>query len=292
VLPGITRTNSGSITTSSNGQVIQNLNVTGKITVQHSNVSILNVKVTVTSNQGPAISNIGAGPGITGLLIQDVEIDGSANAGTSAQGASAIDFYNYTVRRVNIHDFGEGPGCDSNSLIVDSYFHDFIDASASGAHQDGIQCEGGDGVTVRHNTIIGLYRVSGNGFTNAPITFGGDTFNDIAEYNLLGGGNKSIYTGPGTNSTTGYYRHNRFTTVLYPAAFNGVYGSGPTYPGNWPNSFAHLPCDNVWYDGAQQGQPADGSGSSGPASCSGISPEPNPIALAQSSWSMLLRGMK
>src|SRR3954466_3550073 len=65
VLPGVARTNSGSMTTSSNGQVIENLNVNGTITVRHSNVTIRNVKV--TNPGGVAITNIGCGTACTHL---------------------------------------------------------------------------------------------------------------------------------------------------------------------------------------------------------------------------------
>src|SRR4051812_10728163 len=73
VLPGVTRTSSGSITTTSAGQVIQNLNVSGRITVNHDNVTIRNVKITNPS--GVAITNISSQS--KNLLIEDVELDGT-----------------------------------------------------------------------------------------------------------------------------------------------------------------------------------------------------------------------
>lgn len=242
VLPGITRTNSGSITTSTAGQVIQNLNVTGRITVNHNNVTIRNVKI--TNPGGLAITN-GCGSGRTGTLIEDVELDGTGNS----TGASAVDCVNYTLRRANIHHFGEGPGGGNGILIEDSYLHDFTDQSASGAHQDGMQFESDDNNMVRHNTIL-MNRPNGH-VLNAAIVFGGNTLNNTAEYNLVGGGGYTLYQG----QAGGTFRHNRFTAVLVPAGYFGpVYANavGPWSP--------EAPCDNLWADGPNVGQVVAGGG--------------------------------
>jgi hypothetical protein len=248
VLPGVTRTNSGSITTTSNGQVIQNLNVNGPIVVRHSNVTIRNVKV--TNPGGVAISNIGCGGSCTNLLIEDVDLDGSGNT----SGASAVDFDNYTLRRANIHQYGEGPGCGVNNVMEDNYMHDFTSFVAQGAHQDAIQCEDGNNNTVRHNTL--LMNVNGG---NSAIVFGGNSTNNTAEYNLVGGGGYTLYQG----QAGGTFRHNRWTATP-PEQFGPIYNAnldGPWTP--------EAPCDNLWIDGPNAGKAvADG----GPVSCSGTPP--------------------
>jgi hypothetical protein len=242
VLPNVARTNSGSITTSYDGQVIANLNVNGRITVNHNNVTIRNVKV--TNPGGVAITNIGTKA--TGLLIEDVELDGTGNNG----GHSAVDFNNYTLRRANIHHYGEGPGCGNNVLIEDSYMHSFTSFVSSGAHQDGIQCEYGNNVMVRHNTI--LMNVDGG---NAAITFGGPAVNCTAEYNLVAGGGFTLYQG----QAGGTFRHNRFMTSP-KAGFGQVYQSSEMGP--WT---PEPPCGNLWFDGPNAGKAVTGGG---PASCS------------------------
>lgn len=230
VLPGVTRTSSGSITTSSNGQIIENLNVSGRITVQHDNVTIRNVRV--TNPNGVAITNIAAET--DNLLIEDVELDGTGNA----TGASAVDFFNYTLRRANIHHYGEGPGCGNNNVIDEMYYHDPLDLESTGAHQDGVQCEGGNNNIVRHSAII-LNFIGGGTFGNAAIVFGGDTSGNIAEYNLLAGGGFTLYPSRNPN----YYRHNRFAVNLAPNGFGDIYG-GYTITSTLP------PCDNRRFDGA------------------------------------------
>ena len=244
VLPGVARTNSGSITTSSAGQVIQNLNVSGKIVVNHDNVTIRNVKI--TNPGGVAITNISSQS--RNLLIEDVELDGTGNS----NGASAVDYYNYTLRRVHIHHYGEGPGCGDNVTMEDSYLHDFV--AFSGAHQDGIQCEFGGNNLIRHNTIIMNFINTNNG--NAAIVFGGNTEDNTAEYNLLAGAAFTLYQG----QAGGTFRHNRFR-VSPAAGFGQVYPSSAIGP--WT---PEAPCGNLWYDGPLAGQAVPGGG---PVNCAG-----------------------
>jgi hypothetical protein len=144
-LPNITRTNSGSITTSQPGQVIQNVNVTGSIQVNHDNVIIRNVRVSQPGGVAIAIT-----PGATGTLIEDCELNGTG----SPTSDEAVQYTNYTIRRCNIYGFGEGPRMNGNVTIEDNYMHDFVDYSHLDAHQDGVQTTSGSNMTVRHNTII------------------------------------------------------------------------------------------------------------------------------------------
>src|SRR5688572_30489076 len=75
-LPGVARTSSGSITTSSNGQIIQNLNISGSIFVQHANVIIRNVRI--TNPGGVAVANAAGGTG-SSFTLEDCELDGTGN---------------------------------------------------------------------------------------------------------------------------------------------------------------------------------------------------------------------
>jgi hypothetical protein len=242
VLPGVARTNSGSITTTSNGQVIENLNVNGDITVNHSNVIIRNVRVTI--NNGPAINNINCPGGSTGcsFTIEDSELDGTG----MTEGYSAIAFFNYTMRRVNIHGFGEGPGGGSNILIEDSYIHDFPVIS-TGAHTDGMQFEFGANNIVRHNTVIVCNA------NNAAIQIGNQVgnSNNLVEMNLMGGGGYTLGIGAGSGGNQ--QKNNRITTQCFPTG--GYFG---------PTNSAAATCGDRWYDGPNAGQLL-----SGQSDCSG-----------------------
>ena len=96
---GVSLKPSGSITVTQNGAVLDGLDVSGSIRVQANNVTIKRTRIRNSGGQAITVS-----PSTSGTLIEDVEIDGRGNS----DGSSAIGDSNYTVRRVNIHHFGEG----------------------------------------------------------------------------------------------------------------------------------------------------------------------------------------
>jgi hypothetical protein len=233
VLPGVARTTTGSFSTSANGQVIANLTVNGRITVNHSNVVIRNVLF----NSGGQAININ---GPTNLLVEDCEINGTG--ATSAD--SAIGEHNYTMRRCNIHHVGEGPRINGNVTLDDNYLHDFLNFVAQGAHQDCIQQTSGRNVVIRHNAC--WMQVDG---ANAAVMIGSFDGGDITmERNLFAGGGYTVYCGAHTGYDNVRLVNNRFSTVYYPrAGYHGpyVYCDGP----------GHVVSGNVWHDGPNAGQP-------------------------------------
>ncbi len=233
VLPGIARATTGSFTTTTDGQVIANLDVNGTITIAHDNVTISNVRF---RSAGQAINNLGH----TGLLVEDCEIDGSG----APDAASAIGEHNYTMRRCNIHHVGEGPRINGNVVLEDNYLHDFLDFIAQGAHQDCIQITSGSHIVIRHNTC--MLQVDG---ANAAIMTGTDSGSDLEfQHNLLAGGGFTVYCGAHTGYTDVRVLDNHFSTLYYPmGGYHGplVYCDGP----------GHVVAGNVWHDGPNSGQP-------------------------------------
>jgi hypothetical protein len=201
---GTSLTKSGSVTVTRNGAVIDALDVNGSIQVQADNVTIKRTRV--SNPRGMAIY---LAEGHTGLVIEDVELDGSGNG----DGTSAVGYANFTMRRVHIHDFGEGPAANGNVLIEDSYMHDFGNYISQGAHQDGIQMEWGDNMTIRHNTI--LMNVDG---ANAAVWVSGNSHSNVTiSNNLLAGATYTIGLG---NQATAV--NNKISTRFYPKG--GYYG--------------------------------------------------------------------
>jgi hypothetical protein len=208
VLAGIARANSGSISTSSDGQVIQNLNISGSIQVNHHNVRIKNVNIT-----NPGGGAIAIDPSKVGLVIEDCEIDGTG----STRAYEIIAYNNYTLRRCNIHHVGEGPRANGNVVIEDNYIHDFLDFRADGAHQDTIQTTGGNNITIRHNNLE-MNIDAGNAVIMVSTDLGS---NLLIERNLVYGGGYSVYGGgpggsipaPGWTNVT--IRDNQFSTVHF-----------------------------------------------------------------------------
>jgi len=181
---GVTLTNSGSIDVTTDGAVVQNLNINGHITIDADNVTIKNVRITYSSYYPIDYS------GHTGLVVQDSEI-----IGTNTDVTAALSFTNYTARRLNVHGSADGIKADSNTDVEDSYIHDL--ATGSGTHNDGIQNTGGSNVTVRHNTIIAA--------GTSCVQFGsenGSPSNILVDSNLLDGAGYMIYLDvKGTNRT-------------------------------------------------------------------------------------------
>ncbi len=207
---GVTLTNSGPITVTTNGAVIQNLNiVNGNITVNANNVTIRNCRIT-TYDYYP-IDNGG-----TNLLVEDCEI-----TGTDPNVAAAISFSNYTARRVHAKGSADGFKANANCVIEDCYIHDL--AVTQDSHNDGIQSTGGDNVTVRHNTID-------TNTDGVAIQFGSSNTGWLVTNNLVRATGWAFNGGSGTSNCT--FTNNRFARVSgwYGPASLG--GSGNTWSGN------------------------------------------------------------
>jgi hypothetical protein len=204
-------TPSGSIVTSANGQVIQNLDINGEIRVNHSNVVIRNVRI--RSNGGNAIYL----NGVSNLLVEDCELDGQ-----NRNSEAAIGEHNYTMRRCEIHNFGEGPRINGNVTLEDNYIHSFADFNHEGAHQDCIQQTSGYNVVIRHNTCL-MDVESGNAALMIGSFEGG---NVLVENNLFAGGGYTVYGGSAVGWSPNYtnvtIRNNRFSTMYFPrSGFHG-----------------------------------------------------------------------
>jgi hypothetical protein len=232
VLPGSSLSPSGSVTTAFDGQVIQNLDINGSIQVNHNNVTVRNVRL--RNPGGTAITVLQK----TGLVVEDCEIDGTGNT----NGAEVINHHNYTIRRCNVHHFGEGPRANGNVVIEDNYFHTFTNFIPQGAHQDCVQITSGHNITIRHNTC--MMNVDGG---NAAIMIGSYSGGDIlVENNLLGGGGFTAYCGEMNGYTNVRYLNNRFSTAYFPRG---------GYWGPWAQCGNATRTGNVWHDGPNAGQP-------------------------------------
>jgi len=76
-----------------NGALIENVDVTGNIDIDADNVTLRNFRI----NANGAFYGIQVRPGAKGVLIEDGEITNSASAGVFGQGSA-------TYRRLHIHD--------------------------------------------------------------------------------------------------------------------------------------------------------------------------------------------
>jgi len=144
-VPAGTRlTPSGSITVDTPGAVVEDLDVTGSITVLADNVTIRRVRLT-SGDYYPIryFDNDNVG-----LVVEDTEI-----IGTTDDVTAGLSFAHYTARRVNVHGAADGFKADADVLIEDCWIHDL--RNGPGQHNDGVQSTGGRGVTIRHTSISG-----------------------------------------------------------------------------------------------------------------------------------------
>jgi hypothetical protein len=180
-----TLTASGSITSTTDGQVIRNLNVTGFIKVTSANVIIENVKVT----GGDALGGIDLHQATGHTTISDVTV-----IVTPSQTA-AMTIHDATVIRADLSggqdgiDAWGGGGANPFNVVQDSYIHGLQRSSTS--HDDTLQTSGGDETFV-HNTLIPF--TAGDPM-NSCLQIGalqGDLAQLTFTGNLCDGGNYSI----------------------------------------------------------------------------------------------------
>lgn len=214
---GTTLTNSGSITVTTNGAVIQGLNISGQVVVSANNVTIRNCRI--TSSDYYPIDYSG-----TGLLVEDTEIIGLSYTVTCG-----IGFDNYTARRVFVTGTADGFKANSNVLIEDCYVHTL--AIGPETHNDGTQATGGDSVTLRHNT----YKLGDQSGVSAVLQLGnegGNNSNWLIENNLMDGGGWTINANSEDSSKSPNCRilNNRFTRR---AGYGVGWVAGCTWSGNY-----------------------------------------------------------
>jgi hypothetical protein len=188
---------SGSIKVETPGELVENLDIDGEITILADNVTIRNVRI----KSGDYYPIRYFDNNNVGLVVEDCEIEG-----TSDDVTAGISFANYTARRVNVHGTADGFKADENVLIEDSWIHDLRNAPEQ--HNDGVQSTGGKGVTLRHNSISGA--------SNACVQTGdeGAATEDLTvECNWLSGGGYTLnIRGTGeTRPKNTKILYNRFT---------------------------------------------------------------------------------
>jgi len=200
---------SGSLTITTDGAVVQNVDVTGMIKIDADNVTIRNFRVKATSNYGIQIVN-----GHRGIVLEDGEVFGSESA--------CIFGVGYTARRLHAHDGNgdilkvQGTG---GPTVVEYSFLEKAGADGEG-HADGNQTATGSGsngsnsnITFRYNNIWmpspGTPSYEAPYKSNANFMLEDGISNFVIENNWLNGGNYTIYCRDGSASGV-FVRNNKF----------------------------------------------------------------------------------
>jgi hypothetical protein len=222
---------SGSLMITTDGEVVEGLDIQGSIIVKANDVTVRNSRI--TSDETAIRFEEGSN-----LRVERVTFVGT-NAKTLDGAIQA--WGTITVRRIQITGFGEGVDIyGTGGLIQDSYFHDM--ANADGKLMDGIEAWEAKQLVIRHNWIE---MPGGNSVIKLPLDVpvpGGDDV--LIENNLIAGGGWAVYGGydpPNSNPSYTNVRFiaNHFSTMFEPKC--GFYGAGAFIE-------SALSRDNVWHE--------------------------------------------
>jgi len=210
---------SGELTVSRAGTVVDGLDVRGCLTITADRVTVRRSRIRCSGDYVVRLAD-----GVSGVLLEDVDIDGQDSPGTIAVGVDG-----YTVRRADIHGVGDGPRMGDGTVVEDSWIHGL--AVGGGSHNDGIQSTGGHGIVIRHNRIEHPHQQTSCIMLGADLD---DIDDALVTGNLLDGGNYTVYAGAGQGHRASDIRivDNRFGRdfVYGPTSFGqGVSASGNVF---------------------------------------------------------------
>ena len=160
---------SGVINTSSDGQIIQNLNLAGSVHVRHSNVTIRDCNINM--------DGFFFGVDTDGVAHTNLTILRCKMFATSLGANSCIDFNSISGSTISFCDLSgkeNGIFIGGSCNIHDNYIHD-LGGSGTDPHVDGIQNAGASNVLIEHNNILAydtsciIMQNEGGSFSNCTI---------------------------------------------------------------------------------------------------------------------------
>lgn len=203
---GALRPFSGTYRSKYDGEVIENLDINGRMIIQHKNVVVRNVRVTYTGGNKYTKVVSTTMNGAPNLLLEDIEVY-SKNPTTAAIFTHSI---NTTIRRAYIHGEGDGYDMWHGGLIEDSYIS--MQKTNNPLHMDGIQASGKNNLTIRNNTIWMPSSSGGNATILIESFLGGSNKDRVSKNvtianNWLGGGNYVLFLTNGKKSSGNYLQN-------------------------------------------------------------------------------------
>lgn len=183
VSPGTTLTQTAGMTITEPGQRLEGLDILGCVTISASDVVIRDSRIRCEAGERSVVK---VGPGVEGVLLENVEVDGLQASSNAVAGSG------YVLRRGNIHGSADGIRVGSNTVIELSWVHDL--ARAPGSHNDAIQSVVGRSITIRGNHLQ-PFSDDANDPHNAAVLFGPDRGPVVGvsiHDNRLDGGNYTV----------------------------------------------------------------------------------------------------
>jgi hypothetical protein len=202
-------TTNGDLTIRTPGTVLDGELVTGSLHVNARDVTIRNSWV-----YGSINNQSSQGFDYGGMLIQDSDV--GPPSGQGGETFPAILVAGYTMERVHVHNFSEGPRvaafnnpsvpASSQTIVIRDSLIQIVRGTCS--HNDGIQGFGEPPrAIVSHNTIDA--RAAGPDCTTGALFIGNDNpdFLTVTDNLLAGGGFTMRIDGPGSDGPGGTYDH-------------------------------------------------------------------------------------
>jgi fibronectin type 3 domain-containing protein len=228
-------TASGSVTTSTDGQTIQNLNITGTITVNNKNVTINNVCVTTNGGGRIPSSAIVLNAGATGNTISNSTIAGANTSNQSVESAIAFDHSgtsNNTASKDYIYNCGE---CVHGAWTINDSYVNSNGMVGTGDHLEDWYFNDGT-VSANHDTMLNAQGPTAILFGDTSSHAGGPADNHITFTNSLVAGGGFMFYPYGNASSVGTgtmnISNNRFSRCLLNGAAAIVDSAGGrTCPG-------------------------------------------------------------
>lgn len=250
---GVTLTvHPGDLNVTTDGAIIDSLDVHGNINVRANNVTIRRSRVVhgqVFNSRRINNGGVVTETQYTGLVLEDVELDGRPFTTKVTAYRAPIGGNAYTARRVDVHHWGDGFIARNDVVIEDSYVHDLIsegDAATTGSHNYAAGGNGGHHVVIRHNRLE-----CGADNCSATVPFYGDfePLDDVlVQNNLMNGGQYCIMGGSIPAKPFPVAQHMRFLDNRLGRTFFtscGHYGPATYFdPAGTGNQWAN----NVWDD--------------------------------------------
>lgn len=219
-------TTNGDLTIRAPGTVLDGELVTGTLRVNARNVTIRNSWI-----YGSINNQTSAGLDYGGLVVEDSDVGPASGEGGDT--FPAVLVAGYTMERVHVHNFSEGPRvaafnnpsvpASSQTIVIRDSLIQIVRGTCS--HNDGIQGFGEPPRTIiSHNTVDA--RAAGTDCTTGALFIGNDNPNLVTVTgNLLAGGGYTMrLDGPGRNGPGGTYDHVTGNRIV-----NDSWGYGPVH---------------------------------------------------------------
>lgn len=189
--------------------VYENLDVKGCVDVQVKGVTIRNSRIACQGDALITYNSPAHNDTVGNTVIERVEVSCVVGKGSGIYG------HNFTAVGVWVHDCENGAEINAYSSITDSVLS--AREATSAGHGDGIQSQGGDHVTIRHNTLLEVNPVTSAIITNPTLNNGW-----LIEDNFMGGGAYTLYCPE--QGTDFVVRNNRFVQAKAGALYSAAYG--------------------------------------------------------------------